>query len=337
MAFIDFLTEGQPIPAGSGVRDLTSTTALPEWYTNYAMQLLSDQTAVGATPYSSFPGARVAGFTPDQQAAFDAARTGATAGQGALSTAIDRTTGSAGVSGLAAAQPYFNTASKTSVSNIGDYLNPYTNDVVNRLGDVAGRTLREKLLPAVNDSFISAGQAGSSRNAEILGRTLRDVSESTTAAQKGALQEGYGQALTASGVDLNRAGDIGRNVGALAQQDATTGLAGGLQLAKLGEQQQDMALKGAGALSTIGGAQQSLDQKNIDTAMADFLTQKGYPQSQIDAMLKTLTGVGAAGAVPKSVNESGVEPMQNQGYAPSGLSQIGSAATGIAAIANLFK
>lgn len=337
MAFIDFLTEGQPIPAGSGVRDLTTTTALPEWYTNYAMQLLSDQTAVGATPYSSFPGARVAGFTPDQQAAFDAARTGANAGQGALTTAIDRTNGAAGISGLSAAQPYFNTASKSSVSNIQDYMNPYTNDVVDRLGDVAARTFREKLLPQVNDSFVFAGQPGSSRNAEILGRTIRDVSESTTAAQKGALQEGYGQALTASGVDLNRNADIGRSVGALSQQDATTGLAGGLQLANLGKQQQEMALTGAGALSSIGKTQQDLGQKNIDTAMADFLTQKGYPQSQIDAMLKTLQGVGAAGAVPKSVNVSGVEPMQNQGYTPSGLSQIGSAATGIAAIADLFK
>lgn len=337
MAFVDFLTEGQPIPAGSGVRDITTTTALPEWYTNYAMQLLSDQTAVGATPYSAFPGARVAGFTPDQQAGFDAARGAATAGTGALSTAIDSTKGAAGISGLSAAQPYFNTASKTSVANIGDYMNPYTNDVVDRLGDVAARTFREKLLPQVNDSFVFAGQPGSSRNAEILGRTIRDVSESTTAAQKAALQEGYGGALTASAADLSRFGDIGARAGTLAGQDATTGLAGGLQLAKLGEQEQNMALKGAGALSTIGESQQQLGQKNIDVAMSDFLTQKGYPQAQIDAMLKTLGGVGAAGAVPKSVNESGVEPMQNQGYAPSGLSQIGSAATGIAAIANLFK
>ena len=41
MAFTDFLTEGAAIPAWSAVKSITSQTVLPDWYTNYAMDVLS--------------------------------------------------------------------------------------------------------------------------------------------------------------------------------------------------------------------------------------------------------------------------------------------------------
>jgi len=330
MALLDFLTEGAPIPATSGIIDKNTVNTLPDWYTNYAMDLLGKQTNVLNTPYATNPAPRVAGFTGDQNSAFDATRTAATAGQPTLNSAVAATSNFTSPGGLAAAQPYLNKAANTSVSGLDQYMNPYTQNVVDRMGDVAGRTLREKLLPAVNDSFISAGQAGSSRNAEILGRTLRDVSESTTAAQKGALQEGYGQAMTASAADLSRQATLGQTAGELTQRDATSGLSAAGQLGTLAEQQQKMGLTGAGALSTIGGQQQNLNQQNLDIAQQDFLRQQGWPQDQIDRAMAAISGV--KGAVPTATKESGVTPIANQGYQPSGLSQIGSTATGIAAI-----
>lgn len=330
MALLDFLTEGAPIPATSGVIDKNTVNTLPDWYTNYAMDLLGRQQGVLNTPYATSPAPRVAGFTGDQQSAFGATRTAATAGQPTLNNAVTATSNFTSGGGLTAAQPYINKAANTSVSGLDQYMNPYTQNVVDRLGDVAGRTLREKLLPAVNDSFISAGQPGSTRNAEILGRTLRDVSESTTAAQKGALQEGYGQAMTASAADLTRQGTLAELVGALSAKDSATGLTAAGQLGTLAEQQQKMALTGAGALSTIGGQQQALNQQNLDVAQQDFLRQQGWPQEQIDKALAAIASTKAA--VPTATKESGVTPMSNQGYTPSGLSQIGSAATGIGAL-----
>ena len=326
MAFLDFSTEGAPIPATSAVIDKTTTSTLPDWYSNYAMDLLGKQTNVLNTPYATFQGPRVAGFTPDQMSAFDATRTAATAGQPALSGAVGATSNFLTPGGLNAAQPYLNRAANTSVTGLEQYLNPYTQNVVDRLGDVAGRTLREKLLPAVNDSFISAGQAGSSRNAEILGRTLRDVSESTTAAQRGALQEGYTQALGASNNDLTRQGTLAELIGGLSQKDTATGLSAASQLGSLAEAQQKMGLTGAGALSTIGGQQQGINQQNLDAAMKDFLAQRGYPQAQIDAAMGAISNISKA--VPTSERESGITPIPSQGYAPSGLSQFGSALSG---------
>src|SRR5687767_9105760 len=55
----------------------TSETVLPDWYTNYAMSILSNQSAVAANPYTPYSSPRIAGFTPDQEAGFEATRSAA--------------------------------------------------------------------------------------------------------------------------------------------------------------------------------------------------------------------------------------------------------------------
>ena len=47
MAVTDFLSGGT-IPAGSAVVDVTTQQAIPDWYTNYAKQLLANQQALSA-------------------------------------------------------------------------------------------------------------------------------------------------------------------------------------------------------------------------------------------------------------------------------------------------
>jgi hypothetical protein len=334
MALLDFLTNGAAIPPGSGVIDKTTTNPLPDWYTNYATDLLSKQNSVLNTDYAKAPGPRIAELTPDQQAAFDATRLGATAGTTALNNAVTAT-GNIKPGGLTAAQPYLNSASGSSVSNINDYMNPYTQNVVDRMGDLAQRTLQEKLLPTVNDSFISAGQAGSSRNAEMLGRALRDTSESTTAAQLGALQQGYTDALGTSGTDKTRAANLASTAGNLGGTDTTSALSAANQLGSLSQDQQNMALKGAGALNTIGGQQRDVNQQNLDQVLKDFMAQKGYKQDQIDKALGTFKE--AKIGTPTTSNESGVTPVSSQGYQPSGLSQATSAATGILGLIDAYN
>ena len=41
MAVSSFLSEGAAIPQGSALTDMTKQQVLPEWYTNYAMDILS--------------------------------------------------------------------------------------------------------------------------------------------------------------------------------------------------------------------------------------------------------------------------------------------------------
>lgn len=66
-------------------------------------------------------------------------------------------------------------ASPLNSSDINQYLSPYLNDVANQANTRAKQFLTEQALPAIQDSFISAGQPGSSRQEDFDTRALRDV------------------------------------------------------------------------------------------------------------------------------------------------------------------
>lgn len=306
----------------------TTETVLPDWYTNYAMQVLSNQQATSANPYTAYPAPRVADFTPDQQAGFEAARAAAGSFAGPLQQATQTVGALQGISPSAEGSPWLERSGATSASAVPEYMSPYSDFVVNRIGELGNRNLTEKLLPAIGDQFVSAGGYGGSRQAEAIGRAVRDTQEGISAAQGEYLDKGYQGALQAAGTDLSRFGTNATTAGALAESDVRSGVTAGNALAALGGQAQSMGLAGAGALQQVGAAQQELGQKNLDVGYADFLRQQGWDQQQIDNLTKTLTGV--APAVPKSVLE------QSYGPAPSGTTQSPNTAQAIASLIGSF-
>jgi hypothetical protein len=428
MAVSSFLAEGAAIPQGSALTDMTKQQVLPEWYTNYAMDILSGQQAIANRPYETAPMPRVAGFTPTQQQAFGMTGTAATAYQPMLNAATAATQGAMGVPGsLATSQPYFNQAinmngvtaatpglqqgaqftaqsadalginaaqpylqqaGQSSVANIGQYMNPYNDAVTNRIGELGTRNLTENLLPAIEGRYIQAGQLGYGGRGGLGGtpsgmmtdtaRTLRDVNADILAQQTAALQSGYTQAAGLAGTDLARqsqlaqtagglgtqqqgalaqAGqqmanigqtygtltgaqqraisDIGTSAGTFAGQDITRSLQGAQQLAGLGEDAQRLGLTGAGALGGVGALEQQQGQKNLDVAYQDFLRQQGYPQEQINNMLKTFQGT--ASGVPSATQEYGISPAGvKQEYSSTG-KDIASALTAAAGIVGSLK
>ncbi len=319
--FSAFLNNGQ-LPTGSTFKSLTSETVLPDWYTNYAMQLLSNQQALGAQPMPTYQGPRVAEFSPTMQQGFGMTGQAATAYQPALNAATQATQGAINApGGLATAQPYLGAAGQTSVANINQYMNPYTEQVVNRIGELGQRNLTENLLPAVEGRYIQAGQLGYGGRGNMGGtpsgmmtdtaRALRDTSADILGKQTEALRAGYGEAATLAGTDLSRQAGLATTAGSLGGQDLSRQLAGAGQLGELGAQAQNLGLTGAGALQQVGATQQGQAQKNLDVAYSDFLRQQGYPQEQINAMLQTFGGVAAG--VPKAAREEGIVPL---GYQP---------------------
>jgi hypothetical protein len=72
MALSDLLNDGKSsistVPTSN-----TTETVLPDWYTNYAMDILANQQAVANNPYVTYQGPRVAGFTDQQKQAFNQA------------------------------------------------------------------------------------------------------------------------------------------------------------------------------------------------------------------------------------------------------------------------
>lgn len=315
MALSDFLNNGQ-IPAGSAVKSTTSQTVLPEWYTNYAMQLLSNQQALQNRPYETAPMPRVADFTPGQQQGFGMTNTAATAYQPGLTAATDVTKAAIAAPGsLPTAQPYLTAAGQNTVANIGTYMNPYTEQVVNRIGELGTRNLTENLLPAVEGRYIQAGQLGyggrdgmgtPSGMMTDTARALRDTNADILGKQAEALQSGYTQAAGLSSADLSRMGQLAQTVGGLQGADLTRALSGAEQLGGLASTEQALGLKGAQAVTGVGAEQQALNQKNLDIAYSDFLKQQGYPQEQIDKALGTFRGL--AGAAPGATIDEGIVP-----------------------------
>lgn len=302
----------------------TSETVLPDWYTNYAMQVLSNQQAVAGNPYPTYTSPRVAGFTPDQEAGMEATRAAAGAYQPGLAAAQGTVGALAGVRPSASASPWLSRAGVTSASQVRQYMDPYQDLVVDRIGELGARNLTERLLPAIGDQFVGAGGYGGTRQAEEIGRAVRDTQESISAEQNRALSVGYQGALGAAGTDLTRFGALAQTAGGLAESDVRSGLAVGDAQSRMAEQAQRLALNGAGALQQVGQQQQAMDQKNLDVGYEDFLRQQGWDQSRIDNLVKTLQGV--APAVPKSILEQGYGPVNaDTSKSPSTAAAIASA------------
>lgn len=321
MALTDFLTNGQ-VPYGSGVISKTGQTILPDWYTNYAMQVLANQQAASAVPYTPYQGPRVAEFSPTQQQSFGMTGQAATAYQPALGAATQATQQTMAAPGaLATAQPYLAQAGQTAPGVVNQYMNPYQENVVNRIAELGARNLNENILPGIEGRYIAAGQLGFGGRQPGSGtpsgmmtdtaRAVRDVSSDILGKQSEALQAGYTGALGAAQTDLSRMGTLAGTAGNLGYQQNAQQLAGAEQLAGLGAKAQELGLAGAGALGQVGATQQGQAQKNLDLAYADFLRQQGYPQEQINNMIQTLGGIKAA--VPTATTEEGIQPL---GYQP---------------------
>lgn len=339
-----FLSEGAQIPEGSALKATQSETVLPQWYTDFAQQLMANQQALMQRPYETAPMPRVAGFSDLQQQAFGAVPGAAGAYQAPLQQATQATQGLMGQTGAAAAQPYAQQAGQQA-TNLAGYMNPYQQAVVDRIAQLGQRNLSENILPEIEGRYIQAGQLGfgardgagtPSGMMTDLARAVRGTQEAVLAEQSGALQAGYTQAQQAAQQDLARQAQLAATMGGLAGQDVTRGLAGAEQLAGLGAQAQALGLTGAGALSTYGAQQQAQEQQNLSVAYQDFLRQQGYPQEQINAALQTFGGV--AKGVPTQTVEAGIVPQgQSGGYSPSTAATIGGTLTGLGALVEALK
>lgn len=307
----------------------TTETVLPDWYTNYAMQILANQGALSATPYTTYGGPRVADFTPDQRAAFDQARTGAASFNPDLSAAETATGGALQRSGLSAAQPWLTAAggmsgvtaatpnlstgagylaastsptgislaspflsggALSSVSNIKDYMDPYNEAVVSRIGELGNRNLTEKLLPAIGDQFVSAGGYGGTRQAETIGRAVRDTQEGISAAQSGALSQGYQSAEQASAADKARLAGLAGTAGTLGLGQQGALATAGSGTANIGATLGSLTADQQRILASLG-----VDVGNLTNT--DTANQLATAQ-QLAALAKqrqeqTLTGAGA--------------------------------------------
>ena len=244
----------------------TVTNAAPSYYTDY----LSGLSQAGKNAITN-PN-QVAPLTEMQQQGWAATPGAATAYR----------------PGLTAAEGTAGTAAAGAAPQIGDFMNPYTSNVVDEMARLQNQNVQRNLLPQLKAGFVSTGGLGSSRYANALGQTMSDLQSNLTGQQYGALNKGYSDSVTAAINNVQNQNQAARTQGDLAASEQVLGLGG------------------AGALTKAGTEQQA------------------YQQSLIDAPLKTATNASTllrGYTVPGTATTSTTGPQTSNYYAGSPLAQ----------------
>lgn len=258
-------------------------TILPQWYTDYATNLLSKAQAATDQPYQRYDAARIAPFQQEQLDAFNQYK-----------------------QGMGGYQPYVNSANQALNRGTGSftdpgvsqrYMNPYIQNVISGIGSTAARNLSENILPQLNRTFVGSGTFGGSRSAEFMRRAVRDTQSAALGKQTEALADAYG-----AGADLY--GD-----------EASRALTGAQQYSQLGQSAQEQRLRELTGLEAIGAKRQELGQTSANLAYGDFERQRDYPITQLQ-QLAGIGGVPSASGAGTVVKE---EPGRNNTAAILGL------------------
>ena len=265
------LTFGDPNPNVTTTQ--TATTTAPDWYNNFISGLSTAGTA-------AVDSGGVAAFDPLQTQAFTGAPAAITAGQPALDAATAAATG---------------VATTSLMDNVGDYMNPYTQSVIEEINRLGQRQFNETLAPGMTAGTVGSGQFGSKRGMKVYGNTARDVNKDILGAQAKYLAQGFDQAT------------------AMAKAEAELDIAASGRLGELSTRAYDQGVGGLDVLSKLGAQKQANEQALLDYDMGAL--------SKYANMMRGFT-------VPTSVTDTRTGPMTKDYYQAAPLNQILSLLTG---------
>ena len=239
--------QGAPLPDIKTTE--TKVDTAPAYYTDY----LTGLSGAATTAMGKTPGQSVAGYDPMQ-----------TAGYGMLPTAA-----TSYMPGLQAAQATAGQAAEgITPERIQELMNPYTKNVVDEMGRLSQENMQRNVLPTMKAGFVGTGGLGGQRYANALGQSMADTQANLTGQQYGALSKGYGEALK----------------GALDEAQLQNLVAG--TQGKLAQQELEMGLTGAGALTKAGAERQAYEQSLLDqplktaTAASNLMRNYTVPGNQ---------------------------------------------------------
>jgi hypothetical protein len=308
------LTQGAAMPNVSTVQ--TQATAAPAWYTDYLQNIAQQGT-------SAAQNAQFVGIQPMQQASYDLATANVgnykptlNAATGALDQSINAT------NPLSAANPYLTSAANPTYNTVQNYMNPYTQQVVSQIGDLAQQNIMNNVAPQTNAGIVGSGQFGSQRGAQALGQTLANYGQQTTAAQTNALNTGYQNAMKQAQDQAVLFGQLGSTAGQLAsagQQNLNQSAQIGGQLATT---TQGLGLGDVNALNTLGTQQQQIRQAEQLFPLQMAQAQAGLLQG---AQIPTSSTSMYAGPIPGAYQNS---PLTNTLGTLSSLGGLFSSPTG---------
>ena len=320
---LDFLFEGQ-VP--QSVTSYGQTVeGVPKWMSDYTQGLIARANAAAAEPYIPYGGPRIAGFSPEQEAAFGMVEenvgayqpfleAGAAGYGGGLSTAANI---------ARSADPYMRQAegSFTDPGVAAQYMDPYIQNVLARQAEESNRQLTENFIPGLQGAFTGAGQFGSRGGTgsmqDIGTRGVREIAEGLQGQQLAALSGAYSDAGTRYEAERGRYGQLATTRGALEEATAGAMYTGAEGLGRMGEAAQQMGLTDAAAMENIGRQTQGMDQASMDLAYQDFLEQRDLPMERTAFMSDIIRGLPDPGGFTQTQTTGPADV-----YGPSLASQL---------------
>jgi hypothetical protein len=282
-------------------------------------------------PYSTDPNNYVAGFSPLQQSAQQAAYNLQTPGQFGDATTLAGTAGLGalgyGGMGVQAAQQGFG-AGQQYAQNVTDpsmmqaYMSPYQQNVT----DIAKTAAVREAQIAQNTQNLGAarqGTYGGARQALMQGEREKNLLSNLSNIQAQGSQSAYDRALQSQ--------QFGANLGLQGLQAGYGGLGLGLQgsaqagqaagtLGQLGSQQLGAQTNILNLQSQVGAQQQAQEQQKINQQIQDYATQQQYPYMQLGIMNAMLRGLPLQSTSTQSYQAQPSTGQQLMGY---GLGALG--------------
>lgn len=307
---------GKSAPSAQTV---VNKTELPPFITKAAQKNLAIADQLAQRPYQPYGGSVVAGFSPEQQQAFQMAQQNVGSYQPALTAAM----------GAAAGGAYYNPQMVTAPSflegNIQQYMNPYLSEVEQRATSNAERALQQQM-NQISGQAIQARAFGGSRQGIAEGVAAAEGARGIGDLSAQLRAQGFQQAAALQQADQARAMQA-----ALANQQAglsgaNLGLQGANVLGTLAQQQQRAGLTDIGALESIGQQRQAQQQRELEEAYARFVEQRDFPTQQLNLRLAALgaTPYGQTQTQTKTGGETGSSLLTGIGGAGSFLSGLAS-------------
>ena len=326
----------------------TTATTTPQFYTDYLNNVAARGTAganaaqyVGASPLQQQAFTNVAQNVGNYQPALNIAAQnyGAAAGTDITGAANPYLQAGTATSGLTQANPYLQAGTSSAADLVGNYMNPYTQNVVDQIRLANQQNIAQNLSPAITSGAVGAGQFGSQRGANALALGISNANLGALGQQAQALQSGYAQALQAAQQQRANQLNAGQTAGTLqnqfntnqvtagqiagntAAQEAANRIAAGTGMMNLGTQQQQSGLADVNALSTLGGQQQTIAQNQqlfpLDVAAKQMgvLSNAQIPTTTMQTMtgspLSAIAGLGGLTAGMFTKGASGTSPAEN--------------------------
>jgi hypothetical protein len=290
----------------------TTTPTAPPDVEATRRELLGRAQAVAAEPFARYNQPRIAGFTADQLAGFQGTRDIAATSRGLseLTPGLTRE-GVEATRGLAQRLPDV---------DISEYMSPYTEAVLDpAIRDIEERAAKRRL--ELGQQSARTGSFGGSRQAiaesELERGTQRNIAEES-AKQRAAA---YTNALAQFRADQERIPQL--------YSGALTQLGSGLQqtAGRLGTE--------VNPLLATGGAEQALNQRNLDLLRESFLEERDYPLRGIE-VLRTSLGLQPS-TLGVGTSQVSAAPAPNVlGSVIGGIAQAPQFIQGAQALGNFF-